>query len=80
MNKTKVFILRDKCEILLEIIDDINNMRSELINTWNNSNNKENIKLSYEYMHLGEAMKMLRKQYNKYIDELTKLCKGEIGK
>lgn len=70
----KVEILRGKCEALLEAMDNISNMQHEVFVKFLDNDSEEN--LLNEYINLGEVNKMLRKQYNKYIDELVTLCKG----
>lgn len=68
----KVEILRGKCEALLEAMNNISNMQHEVF-VKRLDNSDEN--LLDAYITLGEVNKMLRKQYNEYIDELVKLCK-----
>lgn len=65
-------ILRGKCEATLEAMNNMLDMQHEVFNEY--LNNRTDILLD-RYITLGEVWKKLKEQYNKYIDELVKLCK-----
>ena len=69
----KVEILKGKCEVLLEAMNNVNKEQQEVFKKY--LLNKTEILLD-KYITLGEVWEMLMKQYKKYIDELVTLCKG----